>query len=78
MRSVHTFLLASLLAIGATSAALAQESFARGLQQTQPLGFFRQEPQNHARELNYKDWRNTDEAREFSRSEYSGKITNPK
>ena len=76
MRSVHTFLLAGLLALGATSAALAQESFARGQQQWQPLGFFPQEPQNHARELSYKDWKNTNEAREFSRSEYSGKITN--
>ncbi|HLL28402.1 MAG TPA: hypothetical protein VKT73_12235 [Xanthobacteraceae bacterium] len=75
MRSA--LLLAGALTLGAISAASAQESFARGQQQWQPLGFFQAEPQNqHPRELNYKDWKNSDEAREFSRSEYSGKITN--
>jgi hypothetical protein len=77
MRSAQTLILAGALAFGMASAALAQDSSARNGQQ--PFGFSQQqEPQARQRELNYKEWKNSDEAREFGRSEYSGKITNPK
>jgi hypothetical protein len=77
MRSVHTVLVAGVLALGTMSAALAQDSSTRnGQQQWRPFGFPQSEPQAHQRELNYKEWKNSDEAREFSRSEYSGKIKN--
>jgi hypothetical protein len=75
MRYAQTLILAGALAFGTMSTALAQDSSSRNGQQ--PFGF--EQPQaQHARDLNYKEWRNSDEAREFSRSEYSGKITNPK
>jgi hypothetical protein len=77
MRSAQTLILAGALAFGTISTALAQDSSTRNGQQ--PFGFGQQQPQaQHARDLNYKEWRNSDEAREFGRSEYSGKITNPK
>jgi hypothetical protein len=75
MRSAQTLILAGALAFGTMSTALAQDSSSRNGQQ--PSGFGQQQAQ-HARDLNYKEWRNSDEAREFGRSEYSGKITNPK
>jgi Spy/CpxP family protein refolding chaperone len=79
MRSAQTLILAGALAFGTASAALAQDSSRNGQQPWQPFGFSQQPSQNqHARELNYNDWKGSDEAREFGRSEYSGKITNPK
>jgi hypothetical protein len=75
MRSAQKLILAFILALGATSAARAQDSLTH---QGQPFGFWQQEETQHSRELNYKQWKGSDEAREFGRSEYSGKITNPK
>jgi hypothetical protein len=78
MRSAQKLILAGALAFGTASAALAQDSSARNGQQWQPFGFAQQQPQAQQREQNYKEWKSSDEAREFGRSEYSGKITNPK
>ena len=79
MRSIQKLILAFILALGATSAARAQDSLThQGQQQVQPFGFWQQEETQPSRELNYKHWKGSDEAREFGRSEYSGKITNPK
>jgi predicted transglutaminase-like cysteine proteinase len=75
MRSAQKLILAFTLALIATSAARAQDSMTRQGQQAQPFGFWQQETQ-HPRELTYKEWKSSDEAREFGRSEYSGKITN--
>jgi len=73
MRSFSTLLFAGTLAIATTSAALAQES--RG--QQQPFGFAQpQAQQRQSREQNYNDWKSSDEARTFYRSEYSGQIKN--
>ena len=78
MRFAQKLILACALALGSASAAFAQDSSTRnGQQQWQPFGFLQQQPQTqHQRELNYKEWKNSDEAREFGRSEYSGKIKN--
>jgi len=79
MRSAQTLILAGALAFGTASAALAQDSSSRNGQQWQPFGFSQQPSQSqHTRDMNYNEWRGSDEAREFGRSEYSGKITNPK
>ena len=79
MRSAQTLILAGALAFGTASAALAQDSSRSSQQQWQPFGFSQQPSQSqHSRDLNYNEWRGSDEAREFGRSEYSGKITNPK
>jgi Spy/CpxP family protein refolding chaperone len=75
MRSTQKLILAFTLALGATSVARAQDSLTHQGQQAQPFGFWQQETQP-SRELTYKEWKNSDEAREFGRSEYSGKITN--
>jgi hypothetical protein len=77
MRSAQTLILAGALAFATASTALAQDSSRNG-QQWQPFGFSQQQPQAHQREMNYNEWKGSDEAREFGRSEYSGKITNPK
>jgi hypothetical protein len=79
MRSAQKLILAGALAFGTASAALAQDSSARNGQQWQPFGFAQQPSQSqHSRDQNYNEWKSSDEAREFGRSEYSGKITNPK
>ena len=78
MRSLQKLVFAGVLVLGASSTALAQDSPARNNQQWQPSGFSQQPPAQQRRELNYNEWKNSDEAREFGRSEYSGKITNPK
>jgi hypothetical protein len=79
MRSAQKLILAGALALGTASAALAQDSSSRNGQQWQPFAFSQQPSQSqHSRDLNYKEWKGSDEAREFGRSEYSGKITNPK
>jgi Spy/CpxP family protein refolding chaperone len=78
MRFAQKLILACALALGSASAAFAQDSSSRnGHLQGQPFGFAQQQPQTqHQRELNYNEWKNSDEAREFGRSEYSGKIKN--
>jgi hypothetical protein len=80
MRSAQTLILAGALALGTASGALAQDASSHsGQQQWQPFAFSQQPLQSqHSRDLNYKEWKGSDEAREFGRSEYSGKITNPK
>jgi hypothetical protein len=75
MRFLSTILLAGILAIATAFVALAQESVGRSQQQWQP-GFIQPQAQQSSRDLNFKDWKGSDEARVFNRSEYSGQIKN--
>ena len=77
MRSLHTLILATTLALGTASAALAQiapdnSAPARHNKQWQQ-GQQAYQPRTPGGELNYNEWKKSDEAKTFDRSIYSGR-----